>query len=561
MSGDVDVIVRGSSVIRQRRTPVHGAVFSFHAPVAFRRRPRNCFFSVGPNTHSSAAPHYDCLPVAVPRPLADFGAVLTRAVVADNTLELVDGTFFLGEPELRSKLFIRPCYEYLSELILEGVFDGTMKNIVVTGTPGIGKSEFGFYLMHLLRCRGKTVVLERKGAWYRFSDEGVTQGDISDFRKAGYLQGTKTWFLSDPKDRPEELLGLPTVVLVSPRTSRVNEFMKQADSFLFYMPVWSLDELFECQRAVFPHVPETDVRERFGKVGGVARAVFDANKLEQLCLKMQTAASKMDLDLLQQILSRRRGDPDQVSTDKSGDALLHLLAVPETGFKEFKVDFASEYAHNLTLGEIPKKEFAALASFVRNAFANDELGTKVVAERAAGFETIAHRTIGGAGKQQGFDMRILSSANSSTESVLEGDDWRFSFLREESFEGNSFPDTLVTGTYYRPQSQNFPAIDSFGVDSGSKTLWFFQMKSAGLPPKRGEKAVKWNYVERNWRSAKLPHGAPIKNCVFAFVVPGGRVWNKATKTSEKDVGCGDWLLNATDGFKSACDVCVIKIPL
>eukprot|EP00903_Cladosiphon_okamuranus_P009362 g8926.t3 len=58
--------------------------------------------------------------LAVSKLLADFGAVLTRAVVTDNTLELVDGTFFLGESELRSKLFIRPCYEYLSELVLEG---------------------------------------------------------------------------------------------------------------------------------------------------------------------------------------------------------------------------------------------------------------------------------------------------------------------------------------------------------------------------------------------------------------------------------------------------------
>eukprot|EP00752_Nemacystus_decipiens_P017617 g15788.t1 len=52
----------------------------------------------------------------------DFGAVLTRAMVTNNTLELADGTFFLGAPRLRSKLFIRPCYKYLSELILEGVF-------------------------------------------------------------------------------------------------------------------------------------------------------------------------------------------------------------------------------------------------------------------------------------------------------------------------------------------------------------------------------------------------------------------------------------------------------
>ena len=474
-------------------------------------------------------------------------------MVTNNTLELADGTFFVGEPDLGSKLFIRPCYEDLSELIWEGVIDGTMKKIVVTGTPGIGKSQFGFYLMYLLRCRGKTVVLDKKGFWYRFSDEGVIVGNRSVFINAGYLQGTNTWFLCDPKNRPEVLV-LPTVVLVSPKTTRTNDFMKQANSRRFYMPVWSLGELLECRRAIFAHVPESDVRKRFGMVGGVARAVFDADKLGEVCVKMQRAASNMDLGVLQQTLL---GDADRISTDRSGDALFHLSPIPETGFKKFSVGFASEYAHNVTSGELPKREFAALASFVRAAFANDELGAKVVAERAAGFETVAHKTIGGAGDQERFAMRILSSAIAP---VLEGNSLRFNFLEEESFEGNSFPDTLVSGRYYRPECKTFPAIDSFGVDSGNKTLWFFQMKSAGLPPKTGVKAVKWNHVEHYWRSAKLPHGTPIKNCVFAFVVPGGRVWNEATKTSEKD-GSGDWLLNATDGFKSACDVCVIRIPL
>ncbi|CAM9203125.1 unnamed protein product [Ectocarpus fasciculatus] len=415
--------------------------------------------------------------------------------------------------------------------------------------------------MHLLRCRGKTVVLERKCVWYRFSDDGVTKRDFSHFIKEGYLDDNNTWYLSHPEDKPTEILGLPTVVLVSPRTGRVNAFMKQAGSCLFYMPVWSVDELFECQRAVFPHVPETDVRERFGKVGGVARAVFDAKQFGQVCRNMQKAASNMDLDVLQQVLSRGLGYADQISTDRSGDALLHLLPIPETGFQEFSVDFASDYAHNLASGELPRKKLAALESFVRAAFANDDLGAKVVAERAAGFETIAHNQIGGPGKQQGFDMRILSSANSSIESVLEGNYLRFSFLRKESFEGNSFPNTLVTGTYCRPGSPNFAAADSFGVDSGGKTLWFFQMKSAGLPPKEGKKAVKGKHVERYWESAKLLHATPIKNCVFAFAVPGGKVWNEATKNSEEDSGCGDWLRSVTDGFESACDVCVIKIPL
>ncbi|CAN0449686.1 unnamed protein product, partial [Pylaiella littoralis] len=457
--------------------------FSLCADIFLINVTRHLFFCLSPMT---------CPSVEAPQKVIDFATELPRAVMNHDTLELVSGTFFLGDSSYGSKLFIRPCYRELSELLLLGASSDTMRNIVVTGTPGIGKSVFGFYLLYLLRRQGKTVVYDSKGDWYRFSDEGVAKGELSDFKKKRYLDNDEdNWCLSDPESRPYEGFTGTTVVLVSPKAVRVHEFMKQEGSCRCFMPVWSLDELFECQRAVFPHVPKTDVRKRFGKVGGVARAVFNVKKLQEVCRRMQTAASNMDLSVLQQILSRGLGDVDQVSTDRSGDALLHLMPVPGTGFEEFSVNFASEYAHDLTTGELPKKEFAALAGFVRAAFTNDELGAKVVAERAAGFEIIAHKTIVGADEQQLFDMRILSSANSSTESELEGDSVRFNFLKEESFEGNSFPETLVTGTYYRPGSKTFPAIDSFGVSSGSETLWFFQMKSAGLPPKTGDKAVKW----------------------------------------------------------------------
>ena len=118
-------------------------------------------------------PLYDCLPVEAGKNVTDFGAALTEAVVTNNTLELADGTFFVGEAKLGSKLFIRPCYKELSELVLDGASCGTFSDIVVTGTPRIGKSMFGFYLLYLLRCRGKNVVFEVKGDWYRFSDAGV----------------------------------------------------------------------------------------------------------------------------------------------------------------------------------------------------------------------------------------------------------------------------------------------------------------------------------------------------------------------------------------------------
>ena len=111
---------------------------------------------------SSAIALFNPLPVEAPKNVTDFGAALTGAVVTNNTLELANGTFFLGDAQLGSKLFIRPCYKDLSGLVFDAASKGTFRNIVVTGTPGIGKSIFGLHLLYLLRCEGKVVVFEIK---------------------------------------------------------------------------------------------------------------------------------------------------------------------------------------------------------------------------------------------------------------------------------------------------------------------------------------------------------------------------------------------------------------
>ena len=74
----------------------------------------------------------------------------------------------------------------------------------------------------------------------------------------------------------------------------------------------------------------------------------------------------------------------------------------------------------MTTGELPKRKLLHFKSLVKAAFASDELGAKVVAERAAEFET-AHKTIRGANEQQGSGMRIPEvQKQSSVESVLKG---------------------------------------------------------------------------------------------------------------------------------------------
>ncbi|CAM9615718.1 unnamed protein product [Pylaiella littoralis] len=330
--------------------------------------------------------------------VADFSAELTRAEITENTLALVDGTFFLGEESLGCKLFIRPSYKKLSELILDGGSEGTLPQFVVTGTPGIGKSVFGLYLLSLLRCRGKTVVFERKSFWFRFSDEGVDEGDYSSFKNAGYLHDENTWYLSDPEEKPEELLRLATVVMVSPTYERTKEFLKLRDSEQVFMPVWELDELFECREAVFPHVPRADVAEYFRVVGGVPRAVFNDKKFVLAKRGLEYTADKVHTGQLPWVdffsKWQHHFQPDEI-----GDELFHIFSDSSDDFKTCTVSLASDYARDLVFQKVTESGKNNLLAVVRVALENPSV-TRLLGEDAvdAMFKEGAHQSIGGVAK-------------------------------------------------------------------------------------------------------------------------------------------------------------------
>ena len=141
--------------------------------------------------------------------------------------------------------------------------------LYVTGSPGIGKICVRLLSSVPASCQGKTVLFDRKGVWYRFSDEGVKLGEFSNFCDAGYLQNDgNSWYLSDTVDRPMDIF-VGITVLVWTKAKSVNSILKQAESERFFMPVFSLDELLQCRRFVFPDVPSTDVESALDYVGEV----------------------------------------------------------------------------------------------------------------------------------------------------------------------------------------------------------------------------------------------------------------------------------------------------
>jgi hypothetical protein len=119
--------------------------------------------------------------VATPAKLVSFWRSLRHAVANDQLLQLCDGTFFLGGE--CASLFIRDAYVKMGAQILKMVAEG-VRNIVVTGIPGIGKSCFGLYLLWKLAIRGETVIWQRSRIEerYKFQGDSVEVGDLKSFR-------------------------------------------------------------------------------------------------------------------------------------------------------------------------------------------------------------------------------------------------------------------------------------------------------------------------------------------------------------------------------------------
>ena len=198
----------------------------------------------------------------------------------DNVLRLPKDVFFLGDVSRGSKLFVRQCYVELEDIIFDVVLHGR-PSVVVSGTPGTGKSIFALYLLYQLRLQNKTVILQSKDNWYRFSDEDGVQMWGPRGVTISYLKDENAWFLCDPKGKeaPYQSFWGVTVVTISPDPDRLHDFDKQVGPTNLFMAMWTLDELKQCRKLIHPHVPEDDVEFAYEKVGGVARQAFDKVRL------------------------------------------------------------------------------------------------------------------------------------------------------------------------------------------------------------------------------------------------------------------------------------------
>jgi energy-coupling factor transporter ATP-binding protein EcfA2 len=187
-------------------------------------------------------------------------------------LTLKEG-YFLGSVDMGSKIFIRPSYSTLFDIIVNDWQN--KKNTLVLGTTGIGKSTFLSYILYRLRQRNDgDVVLWGRGEAPRLykNDGSVEEGTkLEDFPECNK---PSTYLLTDGLNPPAYGIAAKILEVSSPRKEYWLSYQKRTNVTTRYMPVWSLEELEQCASLCYLTLSTNDVIRKFKKFGGSARFVL-----------------------------------------------------------------------------------------------------------------------------------------------------------------------------------------------------------------------------------------------------------------------------------------------
>jgi len=199
-------------------------------------------------------------------------------------------------------IFIRECYNTLYAHVLTFLGNSSPgTNLIISGNPGIGKSYFYLYCaIQLINDRffattNKILLLNSQNRYWKF--DGVSFVEFQYDDQISY----------DPNiirlidGSSDNLVGWSalSILFTSPKgenNPNFKSFFK--NSSVSYMPVWELSELKNANallKLINVEVSDSDLKERFELVGGVARYVLNSTKsIERLEAELKQAVAESD---------------------------------------------------------------------------------------------------------------------------------------------------------------------------------------------------------------------------------------------------------------------------
>ena len=344
-----------------------------------------------------------------------------------------------------SEMLVREAYVELHNRIHED----PKTSAIILGNPGIGKSYFSFYeLLRLFRelveKKSEGVIVYESALLNLFMVLNAEEVDcVCDISQRYSLRQIPrvSYYLFDAGTKAQptpQLTGCKAMVFSSPDKRNYIDFLKnqKPQVLLFYMPVWSLDEL-----RLLPNPNGINVDERFQLFGGIPRYVFNSEYTRR----------DLDVAILESKVSAIYKFVGECDVGENSHKILQLV-VDTTSYKEPSVGFTSPYVVQKYYQKLEKVVMHSPMSILIQWQDKPFLS----AARGQLFEVWAHKKLVQGGS---FTVRHLETGEETTLHLPQMNIRIFSNLTELS-ERHSFDNNA----YLQPTQSNFVSVDSFAGD-------------------------------------------------------------------------------------------------
>ena len=395
-----------------------------------------------------------------------------------------------------TSIFAREAYVKVLDYVMTPRRNGRKKAHIITGTPGIGKSMFMFYLIYrFFFCFDMVdgIVLNHLillTSWGKFHIRRREEDGVVEWRKVRHEEEydhlydhssktcTETAVFWDPGNNKDVANSVqPTgaaleMVFASPNETRYLKFFDKHRTFKqrVYMPLWDGDELEHLRSALFDDRVSRELCDELARIYGhnprltlQHPAVAGDGDRSDLAFLREDLVEKIEdlkLEKLERLLKMKTiSDDSRKESDKYYHIFLQLDVPRSTQTNEYlfrqkpTVRPASKFVEKeLTFIFLSKKienTKQSLKHFLASASGDDKSYAGWM------FEWYAHYEVG---KMR--ELACVSLGDNSTRTTFKSD-WsggREVFRKLDDIVGNIKP-----STYYLPAYQTLPSIDSFVV--------------------------------------------------------------------------------------------------
>lgn len=473
-----------------------------------------------------------------------FCTSISTAISTDDSLQFAES--ILGDRQCGPILFKRDCYKDLFKLVEKSREAGNAAGVVITGTPGIGKTMFGVQCIHTYAVEKHTTVLYkfRSEGYFIFSSHKVWQVTNKQYYE---LQGHGPLFSGLIKTTDEESLEFVahlktrtgviyivdldknpfdesisnafTIILSSTNREKYSTAISSATlpMIVLWMETWSKREV---QQHFGGKVFSLD--ERFARHGGVPRYLLwpeDVAKHDLDSVLDSTTSAEFQVAL----------DPD-CKIEKFNGRLVHYSKVPATRHTATATFASEEIMKRVAIRFYLRERLGFQATIDKMKFDSD-FGSP----RGCLSELVWHHQFREGGN---FQLKNLSSLTTKNVNVAR-------------FQGSVVPceydmrdlSNLKEGDYVAPIGNAFPAVDAFMVTKNpffdpqyqGKVLVGFQM--AGSKKTSGQHWLKGPHVVSWIEKVKKLH-TDVAKVVIVFIVNDEDLsgWNTQSFKTDSNVG-------------------------